>query len=246
MNLTTAFTALRTMISAAGRRSSNDDNNDGGRRRWWWPVVGAAAVSAGYVKFLRPRLQRWGATDDEVQRPMLGDGLVHNPTYVTTRAIGIDTAPGDVWPWIVQMGEERGGFYSYDVIDRLLGMNVHSAQRILPRYQELDVGQPLARNGQMIVRGIEAGQAIVIGPSTDITDVDATWTIAIYPDGRQQTRLVSRTRARFDFSSPRALLWFLLLDPGQFVMEQKFLREIKTRAEGRSEKWPYEGAPTLH
>ena len=233
------------MVSA-GRHVSSGDNNDQRRRRWWWPMLGAAAASAGYVKFVRPRLQRWGATDDEFQRPMLGDGLVHDPTVVTTRAIGIDTAPGDVWPWIVQMGEDRGGFYSYDVIDRLLGMKVHSAHRILPRYQELDVGQPLDRDGQMVVRGIEPGQAIVVGSSSDIPDIDATWTIAVYPDDRQQTRLVSRTRARFDFSSPRALLWFFLLDPGQFAMERKFLHEVKTHAEGRSEKWPYEGAPTLH
>lgn len=214
-------------------------------KKIWFTALGTAATAVAYLKLLRPRLVNWGATPREAHRPMLGDDLVDNPTYTTTRAITIDTSPNNVWPWLVQMGEDRGGFYSYDFIDRLLGMKVHSAHRILPRYQDIDVGQRLDREGNMIVRAIEPDQALVLGPGNRMDDMDAAWALALYPHGEGRTRLISRTRAWFDLKSPRAVMLLTLLDPGHFVMEQKFLREIKAHAEGRSEKWPAESAPRL-
>ncbi|MBA2664145.1 MAG: hypothetical protein H0U74_17775 [Bradymonadaceae bacterium] len=213
----------------------------------WLTILGSlVGVSAVYMTVIRPRHMRWGATQQEIDRPMLGDELVNKPTYVTTRAITIDARPEDVWPWLVQMGEHRGGFYSYDLIDRLLGIKVHSAHRILPRFQHLDEGDALDLKGNMIVRKIEAGRALVIGPGKSVEHIDSTWSIALHPLGSTRTRLVSRVRPRFDLKSARALLLLLVLDIGQIIMEQKWLHEIKSHAEGTYELWPPESAPTLH
>lgn len=211
-----------------------------------YSLIGTAAATAGYLRFVRPRLQRLGATDDEVHRPMLGDHLVDAPTYVTTRAVTIDTTPETVWPWIVQMGQDRGGFYSFEWLDRLVDMKLHGAHRILPRYQNLDVGDELDRQGRLVVRAIEPEEALVVGPGHHPDDLDFAWTIALYPDVGATTRLVSRLRAWFDVTSPRALAMLAAADPVQLMFEQKFLREIKIHAEGHSEKWPPEASLTLH
>lgn len=210
-----------------------------------------SALAYGYAKFLRPRHMRLGATELELQRPMPGDEYIAKPTYITNRAITIDAPPSTVWPWIVQMGEQRGGFYSYDFIDRLLGMKVHSAHRILPRFQKLEVGEAIDREGNLVVRQIDPGRSLVLGPGKEIEDVDSTWAIALYPEGKGKTRLVSRVRPNFDLGSIKGILMFAVLDVGQLVMEMKWLQEIKKHAEGRYEKWPREqayerGNRTLH
>lgn len=210
-----------------------------------------SALAYGYAKFLRPQHMRLGATELELQRSMPGDQLIAKPTYTTNRAITIDAPPSTVWPWIVQMGEQRGGFYSYDFIDRLIGMKVHSAHRILPRFQKLEVGDALDREGNIIVRQIDPGRSLVIGPGKEVEDVDSTWSIAVYPEGDGQTRLISRVRPKFDLGTLKGVLMFAILDVGQLIMEMKWLREIKKHAEGHYEKWPPEraydgGSRTLH
>lgn len=215
-------------------------------KRFLYTVLGTAAATAGYLGFVRPRLLRLGATDEEVRRPMLGDELVANPTYVSTRAVTCETHPETVWPWIVQMGEQRGGFYSYEVLDRLVDMKLHGAHRILPRYQDLDVGDELDLEGNIVVRAIEPEEAVVLGPGGHPSDFDVAWTIGVYPTPEGHTRLVSRVRAWFDTTSPRALAMLALADPVQLLLEQKFLQEIKTHAEGRSEKWPPEASLSVH
>jgi hypothetical protein len=108
-------------------------------------LVAAGAVGlAAYVVAVRPWHLRWGATDDEVQRPMPGDELVPDPKVNATHAITIDAPAVAVWPWLVQWGYQRGGFYSYDWIDRTLGSEgVASVDRILPEHQHLEVGDPV-------------------------------------------------------------------------------------------------------
>lgn len=209
-------------------------------------LLGTTAAAAAYLKLIRPQLIYWGATEDEIYSSLPGDDLVTDPTYVTTRAITIGNGPEEVWPWIVQMGENRGGFYGYDFLERLLGMKIHSAHRILPRYQEVEKGQALDRGGNIVVRHVDPGRVLVLGKGDGGFDIDFAWTLALFPIGERQTRLVSRVRAWFDLSSPRALAMLALLEPGQFIMERKFLREIKIHAEGLAEKWPPETPVTLH
>jgi hypothetical protein len=193
-------------------------------------AAGAASLAA-YAFAVRPWHLRWGATDEEIARALPLDDRVERPDYVTNRAITIHAGPRDVWPWLVQMGElPRGGFYSYEWIERLMGMRVANAQSVLPWFQRLEVGQPLNRKGDMIVKAVDPDRFLVLGPPDGLPDMAVTWALVLHPGKNGDTRLVSRVRARLP-RGPRGWFWFALLDPGQFVMERKMLLEIKRRAE---------------
>jgi hypothetical protein len=161
---------------------------------------------------------------------MPGDDRVKQPTYVTNRAITIDAPPRLIWPWLAQMGElPRGGFYSYDWIERLMGMKVSSAAGLLPQHQRLEAGQALDHTRNILVKAAEPEHFLVLGPPDRVTEGESTWTLGLYPAGGG-TRLVSRVRARVTLTV-RGLWLLLLLDPGQFLMERKMLLGIKQRAE---------------
>jgi hypothetical protein len=163
---------------------------------------------------------------------MPGDDLVQSPTYVTNRAVTIAARPAAIWPWLVQMGEmPRGGFYSYEWVERLLGMRVANADRHLPEYQHLEVGDTLDRSGNLIVKAIKHDKWLVLGPPEGISWGESMWAIALYPLDEERTRLVSRVRARINQWTPQGLFWLVLLDPGQFIMERKWLLGVKERAE---------------
>lgn len=183
---------------------------------------------------MRPRYLNWGATEDEVKRELPFDEVLAAPTYVTTRAVTIDARPSDIWPWLVQMGEQpRGGFYSYAWIERLLGMHVKNANVLLADFQKLAVGDQLDRNGTLLVRGLEPNQYIVLGPPAGGTEgIDATWLMLLEPLSEGRTRLISRVRALLP-KNAKGYFWTALLDPGQFVMERKWLLGVKERAEER-------------
>src|SRR5512140_3463624 len=108
------------------------------RTRTVLPLCGALAFGALYLLVVRPRAARWGATDEEAVRPLPGDRIVPGRTYVATRAISIDAPPEDVWPWIVQMGSGRGGWYA---LDRLDNGGVPSAEEIVPGVQQIQVDE---------------------------------------------------------------------------------------------------------
>lgn len=192
----------------------------------------AALGGLVYFRAVRPWHVRWGATDGEISRAMPLDHVIERPTYVTNRAITIRAAPHDVWPWLAQMGElPRGGFYSYEWVERLFGMRVENAGRILPEYQRIEQGDVLDRKGTMTVRGVEPGRWLVLGPPGAQPFGDATWCLALYPKWPSETRLISRVRARINLRNPANLLLLALLDSGQFVMERKMLLLIKERVE---------------
>jgi len=192
-------------------------------------LAGGAALTA-YVAWIRKWHLRWGATDEEIARAMPLDKEVPEPTYVTNRAITIEAGPEKIWPWIAQMGElPRGGFYSYLTVERLLRMKVANAERILPEFQDPKVGDALDRAGTMLVKAVVPGRMLVLGPPP-MPDLQVTWAIGLYPAGDRATRLVSRCRARLARDA-KGTLMFLILDPGQFLMERKMLLELKRRAE---------------
>jgi hypothetical protein len=169
----------------------------------------------------------------ERQRPMPLDEVVRKPQYVTNRAITIQASPEAIWPWLAQMGElPRGGFYSYAWIERLMGMKVKNADRILPELQDLRPGEQLDRSGGMVVKAVEPGRFLVLGPQGQ-PDLEITWTLALYPLDERSTRLISRARGWFK-NPARALFWRMLLNRGQFFMERKMLLEIKRRAEAHA------------
>ncbi len=196
-------------------------------------VVVAATSTAVFVYFavVRPWHLHWGASDAEVSRHMPGDELVEGPIYMSTRAVTIHRSPQSIWPWLVQMGESpRGGFYSYQWIERLAGLRVQNVDHILVNAQHLEPGRVLDRAGNLIVLAVDPGHYLVLGRPPQ-TDWRSTWTLALYPTGRGSTRLVSRVRS-WVVATPDNWWLLALLDPGHFIMERKMLLELKGRAEG--------------
>ena len=191
-----------------------------------------AAGAAAYTLFVRPWHVRWGATKDELGRKMPLDELVSEPNYTTTRAVTINAPAASVWPWLVQMGElPRGGFYTYAWIERLLGLRVENASEILAQFQNLKPGDRLDRAGNLVVKTIEPNRYVVLGPPAGTPTGTATWAIELVSQNETTTRLISRIRARIA-PNIRGAFWVALLDPGQFVMERKWLLGVKARAEG--------------
>src|SRR6516165_8134394 len=162
-------------------------------------VAGAAAALASAVVAAYPVLWRkccltWGATADEVSGQMPGDDLMPDPDVQTTRAITIEAPPGAIWPWLVQMGSGRGGAYTYDWIENLFALNMHSANEILPEFQDLKVGDALplgSKAPRLLVEVLDPDRALVVRSE----DGNWIWAFGMYPDGKH-TRLVSRNRMK--------------------------------------------------
>ncbi|WP_280368607.1 SRPBCC family protein [Nocardia wallacei] len=192
-------------------------------------AVATALLAATYPLIFRDHCLTWGATDDEVHRTMPGDDLLPEPGTVTTRAVTVCAAPADIWPWLVQMGPGRGGAYTYDWIENLLGLDMHSADEIKPELQHLAVGDTLTMGTgpAMRVAILEPEQALVFRSE----DAQWVWAFGLYPAADGTTRLVSRNRIA-PRPSPLARGFFaLVMEPGSLIMERKMLLGIKHRAE---------------
>ena len=192
--------------------------------------TGAAALAAAYPWLWRHACLTWGASAVEVRREMPGDKLLPGAPLVTTRAVTVDAEPGAVWPWLVQMGPRRGGAYTYDWIENLMGLDMHSADRILPEVQDLKLGDTFAlgeKGAVLEVAELDPERALVFRSQ----DGAWVWSFGLYQrDG--ETRLVSRNRIQPPDPSPLYRLLFLyVMQPGSLVMERKMLRGIKSRAE---------------
>ncbi|MEU2253893.1 SRPBCC family protein [Nocardia xishanensis] len=161
---------------------------------------------------------------------MPGDEFLPHPELLATRAVTVAAEPAAVWPWLIQIGPGRGGAYTYDWIENLFGLDMHSANTILPQFQDLSVGDTLALGStgpRMRAQIIERNRALVFASD----DGDWIWSFGLYrtPEG---TRLVSRNRIRRPGASPLGkFLYALVMEPGSLVMERKMLRGIKQRAE---------------
>jgi len=204
----------------------------------------AGAVLFGYVRFVQPRMLIWGASPEEVADRLPGDELVGGQ-YVTTHAITIDRPPAQVWPWLTQMGYQRGGWYSYDQLERAIGIGDFadggSARRILPDLEPLQPGDSvdLSPNGGLTVVSLEPERSLLLripmdpltgGPASDAARVvlDWTWAFVLRPT-ENGCRLIIRVRGDL---RPRWLALTLpLLVPVHLLMERKMLRTIKERAE---------------
>jgi len=190
----------------------------------------ASAVVAAYPVLWRTRCLTWGATADEVSGQMPGDDLMPDPDMQTTRAITIEAPPGAIWPWLVQMGSGRGGAYTYDWIENLFALNMHSANEILPEFQDLKVGDALplgSKAPRLRVEVLDPDRSLVVRSSGG----NWVWAFGLYPDGKH-TRLVSRNRMKTPGgSAPARLAYTVVMEPGSLVMERKMLLGIKRRAE---------------
>jgi len=183
---------------------------------------------------------RWGATDEEVHARMPGDEIVAAASFTATRAITINAPPEQVWPWIVQIGYRRAGFYTYDLLDNA---GYPSANRILPQYQHVQVGDwmPMAKTvtetTAFKVTSFETGRWLLWQKP------DSSWVWKLIPRDGGRTRLISRLRQRYRWQTPGpALLTVFLLEFGDFPMMRRVLTGIKARAEhkkdGRSPDMP--------
>jgi hypothetical protein len=198
-------------------------------------IAGAALAGTGsgaviaYPLFFRRRCLTWGATDEEVSRKLPGDELLPKATIVSTRAVTIDAPPSAIWPWLVQMGRGRGGAYTYDWIENLLGLHMHSARQILAQFQDLKVGDELPLGPGRRVMRVEVcdpEQTLAVR----VADGNWVWIFALAAEDGH-TRLISRNRIATPGAPPVRLLNLLVMEPGSLIMERKMLLGIKQRAE---------------
>ena len=204
----------------------------------------AAAGGTAYAISQWPRMTRWGATRAEAEAAMPGDEIVGDAKYRTTHAVTIDAPPEKVWPWLAQMGQGRGGLYSYDWLENLVGLDIHSVDRIMPEMQELGVGDKI----RMVPEGTEPDLSftvvraepphlLVLGPGTSREKAMESglpypcWTFSLRAEGSTRTRFVVRFQSDFKPTRRGWLINKYGLEPIHFVMERKMMLGIKERAE---------------
>ena len=221
---------------------------------------GAAQLLGALVAspFRRTAHRTWGSTSEERDAVFPGDDLLPSPCRVSTRALTVDAPPQSVWPWLAQVGQGRGGLYSFDVLENLARCDIHTAEVILPQHQHLEAGD-LIRMGAPAgypcyrVVMVEEPQALVlVGADPHTTQAvsmppapgtgGATWQWSLRPiDGGRRTRLV--TRHRLACPAGQRILW-RLIEPVEFVMERRMLRTLKAKAERSSPQTATAPAPS--
>lgn len=209
--------------------------------------LAAAAVMAtsvvGYERWVKPWQQQWGATEEERIVRLPGDELVTEPAAQLTRVITIDAPPDRVWPWIVQLGADRGGFYSYDWLENLFGLMIHSADDVVADWQELQVGDVVYasrdRTAGWHVVDLRPNETLVL----KVADVAAgrplrrdeqlkwefLWTFALRPTASGATRFLVRERVAFGSALTRMVM--APVGVVSFVMTRRMMLGIKTRVE---------------
>ena len=199
-----------------------------------------------FSPLLRGWYNRWGATAEETRQPLPGDDLVPQPLLGYTHAITIHAPAERVWPWLAQIGQGRGGLYSYDGLENLIGCKIHSVDRLLPEFQQPQVGDPIRMGPAgypcFAVASVEPRQALILLSADPKTGqpvayqppaglkkfAAATWQFVLNPLGAEAVRLL--VRQRLAYSPDMAWIW-RLTEPVAFVMERKMLLGIRRRAE---------------
>ena len=185
------------------------------------------ALMLFYFARFRPWQLRWGATDDEMRRAMPGDDIVGDPSFDATRAVTIHAPAESIYPWIVQMGVNRAGWYSYDLLDNLARP---SAEVILPEHQNVQIGTliPMSPDGKqgLYVKDFRANEWMFWWDNKG----DSTWVWGIYSEGEAHSRLITRVRVKYRWLSP-AILINLIVEFFDIVMMRKCMLGIKRRAE---------------
>jgi hypothetical protein len=195
------------------------------RSRGRTTVAFLAALVALYPLMRRPILT-WGATTEEAGSRLPGDELLEEANGVSTRAITIDAPAAAVWPWLAQMGPSpRGGAYTYDWIENLLGLDMHSVDRVLPEFQHPEVGDTIGLgSNRMRIERVEPGRVLAWRSE----DGNWVWTFVL-AESDGTTRLISRNRFRLPTLAEH--IGMLPMEPGSLLMERRMLRGIKERAE---------------
>lgn len=199
-----------------------------------WIAVMAGATAAGFLLARRWQL-RWGATAQELAGPLPGDELIAPPDLAATRALTIRAPADRVWPWVAQLGQARGGFYSYDFLENLVGCDIHSADRVVPEWQAIKAGDEVRLHPDVALKvaAVDPGRSLVLRGGVPAGDVpppfDFTWAFALQPGPDGTTRLI--VRERYAYIRPWARFMVEPVEVIDFVMTQKMLRGIRSRAE---------------
>jgi hypothetical protein len=206
-----------------------------------WIAAGGAV--AGFAALHRAG-RRWGATDDELKSPMPGDELVTDPKTRTMHGITIDAPPIAVWPWLVQMGYHRAGWYTYPWVDRYVwDIDNPSADTVVDDLQTLTVGDVVPDGAPgtafYVVAEIDPPHTWVLRSTSHVPEplrgwmwIDWTWAFSLAPEGDRRTRLRVAVRATYGPWWARPLIEGLVV-PSDFVMARSMLRGLRRRAEGR-------------
>jgi len=180
-----------------------------------------------YLALIRPWQLRWGATNDEIKRTMPGDDIVGEPSFNATRAVAINAPAENIYPWIVQMGVTRAGWYSYDLLDNL---GRPSAESILTEHQTIQVGDviPMSPDGKqgMRVKDFSENKWMLWWDNKG----DSSWVWEIQPEGEAHSRLVTRVRVKYRLFSS-AIAFNVLVEFFDILMMRKCMLGIKRRAE---------------
>jgi hypothetical protein len=204
-------------------------------------VVAAAAAALGAVRQVS---LRWGTSGDEATRSLPGDDILPTADLQSTRAISIDAPRESVWPWIAQIGQNRAGFYTYDWLENLVGIDIHSADALIPELRIRGVGESvnLAPPVALDVSAFEEGDHLVLrggvgpGGTAEGAPYDFTWAFALVDEAGGGTRLV--VRERYAYLTPWAAALVEPIEFASFLMSERMLRGIRDRAErsvGRGE-----------
>jgi len=196
----------------------------------------------------RSHYRYWGATNEEKQRILPGDERVPNPIVTTTVAITINSPAREIWPWVAQLGQERGGMYSYELLENLVRCQMHNANRIVPEWEmkvgdQMRMGPPgypvnqvvaLERGRWLLMAGanLKTGIADLLPQPGQETYINYTWVLYLDERGDGTTRLISRTHLDY---APRPfaakLMWEVFTDPIGCVMTRKMLLTLKRLVE---------------
>jgi len=205
------------------------------RRRIGWTTAVALLVAA-YWKLFRPRMLNWGTTPADIARPLPGDNLLPDPGAESTMAVDITAPPDAVWPWLVQLGQEQGGFYSYEWAENLVGLGIHNADEIRPAWQDLAVGDTV-RLGRADRFPDATLEVVEFDPEESLvlrTPDDPTWWVwsfVLDPVDETTTRLLVRSRIRLPETPVVRIASLAALDPVSSLMTYGMLQGIRRRAE---------------
>ena len=197
------------------------------KRRWDKIVLtfltGGALLASAYLLWARPAFKNWGASPEEIQSSLPGDKFIPPGSIVTTRALDINASPEKIWPWLIQLGHGRGGFYSYTWLEKIFATDMVNAEEIRPELQLLKVGDPIAWRQS----GSKATwTSVVLMDQYKTLVLEQGYTFHLKPLGPDRTRLL----VRYVWNQDRPT-YYLLMEPTHFVMESGMMLGIKQRAE---------------
>ena len=199
-------------------------------------TAGVALLGLVYWTTVRPRMLNWGATPAEVARSLPGDEFLPDAGSESTMAISIDAPPDAIWPWLRQLGQEQGGFYSYEWAENLVGLGIHNADRIVPEWQDLEVGETV-RLGRIDRFPDATLEVAAFDPEASLvlrTPDEPTWWVwafVLEPIDETTTRLLVRSRIRLPENPVVRAASLAALDPVSSLMTYGMLQGIRSRAE---------------